>query len=103
MSASISRPTSHRSFWMLIGLNALFYAIVQLPLMSYLMVPLTTFVTTLHEFGHASACFATGGGVDALTIVSDGNGHAGLTYCRGGWPLFSRRLDTWAPHFSAAC
>jgi len=72
---------------MLIGLNALFYAIVQLPFMSYLMVPLTTFVTTLHEFGHASACFATGGGVDALTIVSAGNGHAGLTYCRGGWPL----------------
>lgn len=75
----------HGSFWMLIGLNALFMFITQYPLVSLITVPLNTFVTTLHELSHALACFGTGGSVNGLTIVSDGHGHGGLTLCRGGW------------------
>jgi hypothetical protein len=74
----------HGSFWMLIGLNALFMFITQYPLVSLITVPLNTFVTTLHELGHAVACVATLGDVKGLTIVSDGNGHGGLTFCQDG-------------------
>jgi hypothetical protein len=54
------------------------------PLLKYALLPLEYFTTTLHEVGHAGACLATGGSVAGLTIVGDGNGHAGLTFCRGG-------------------
>jgi hypothetical protein len=38
----------------------------------------------VHELGHALACLLTGGSVSGLTIVADGAGHGGLTFCRGG-------------------
>ena len=37
--------------------------------------------------GHALACLATGGTVSGMTIVSDGGGHGGLTFCSGGIPF----------------
>lgn len=49
--------------------------------------PVRTFVTAVHEMGHAIACLATGGTVSGMTIVSDGNNHGGLTFCYGGMPL----------------
>ncbi|MBI4532308.1 MAG: M50 family metallopeptidase [Candidatus Melainabacteria bacterium] len=58
------------------------------PVVSWMLGPIKTFVTTLHELGHAFVCIATGGTVNALTIVSDTQGHAGLTMCKGGMPFF---------------
>jgi|AGTN01.3.fsa_nt_gi hypothetical protein len=57
------------------------------PVLKYVFMPLEYFTTTLHEVGHAGACLATGGSVAGLTIVGDGNGHAGLTFCSGGVPF----------------
>jgi hypothetical protein len=97
--AKTSAAPSHRaSLALLIGLNVAFYALTQFPLGRILVVPLDTLVTTLHELGHAIVCLATGGSVSALTIVSDGDGHAGVTWCRGGIPF----LYTQAGYLGAA-
>lgn len=58
-----------------------------LPGLSLIFVPVQYFTTALHEIGHALACNATGGSVTGMTIVSDGQGHGGLTYCLGGQSL----------------
>lgn len=58
-----------------------------LPVLSIVFVPVQYFTTALHEIGHALACNATGGSFTGMTIVSDGMGHGGLTYCLGGQSL----------------
>lgn len=55
-----------------------------IPIVNLLIGPITTFVTAIHEMSHAFACILTGGHVAGMTIVSDGLGHGGLTYCQGG-------------------
>lgn len=57
------------------------------PLLNWLLTPISTFVTAVHEMSHAVACLFTGGHVAAMTIVNDGEGHGGLTYCQGGMPI----------------
>jgi hypothetical protein len=84
-----SRAVSARtSFWLLIVLNAVFMVVTHFPIVSYFAMPLDTFVTALHELSHAVACKVTGGSISGLTIVSDGHGHGGLTWCRGGSMFF---------------
>lgn len=56
------------------------------PIFSMVLVPIKYLDTALHEIGHALFCLATGGSVTGLTIVGDGNGHAGLTFTSGGIP-----------------
>jgi hypothetical protein len=51
---------------------------------SWVLAPITQYTTMVHELGHAIVCMATGGMVNGLTIVSDGQGHGGLTNCLGG-------------------
>jgi len=58
-----------------------------LPWAQLVLGPVATFVTAVHEMGHALACLATGGSVSGLTIVSDNSGHGGLTMCHGGNPF----------------
>jgi Peptidase M50B-like len=73
------------SFWLL-ALFSLFLA--QVPFISLLFMPVTQFTTMVHELSHALVCLATGGWVGGLTIVPDGAGHGGLTYCHNGLPFF---------------
>jgi hypothetical protein len=73
------------AFWILTVLS-LFLA--QMPFVSLLFAPVTQFTTMVHELSHALVCIATGGFVTGLTIVGDGSGHGGLTFCRGGMPFF---------------
>lgn len=80
------RPTLNATtFWSLV-LVSLFLS--QIPILDLLTGPLTTFTTMVHEMGHALVCLLTGGSVSGLTIVSDGQGHGGLTLCHGGMPFF---------------
>jgi hypothetical protein len=58
-----------------------------IPLLNIVIGPLTSVATLVHEMGHALACLLTGGTVSGMTIVSDGAGHGGLTFCRGGIPF----------------
>jgi hypothetical protein len=57
------------------------------PGFSWIFAPVNIFTTAIHELGHASVCLLTGGHVSGLTIVSDGAGHGGLTFCLGGNPF----------------
>ncbi|MBK8225064.1 MAG: M50 family metallopeptidase [Candidatus Obscuribacter sp.] len=59
-------------------------ALSDMPVFSFIYSPIEYFTTALHEIGHALACSATGGSVSGMTIVSDGQGHGGLTFCQGG-------------------
>ena len=72
-------------FWFLTFL-AIFLA--QVPYVSVLFTPITQFTTLVHELGHAIVCILTGGQIGGITIVSDGSGHGGITYTKGGWPFF---------------
>lgn len=59
----------------------------QYPQFQPLLFPLRIFSVAVHELCHALACLFTGGAVSGLTIVADGAGHGGLTFCSGGWPF----------------
>jgi hypothetical protein len=72
---------SYWSFWAM-AILCLFLA--NAPVVGWFLSPVTQFTTMIHELGHAVVCMATGGHVDGLTIVSDGQGHGGLTNCIGG-------------------
>src|SRR5271163_4876737 len=73
------------SFWIIvIGSLLLSHS----PGFSWLFAPINIFTTAVHEMGHALVCLATGGQVSGLTIVGDGAGHGGLTFCQGGNPFF---------------
>lgn len=75
------------SLWLLIGMTIASFLLLGVPVVGLILKPVEIFVTTLHELGHAIACILTGGSVHGLTIVSDGQGHAGLTMCQGGIPF----------------
>lgn len=78
---------SDRSIWLLVLATALSLILWNVPFFNWLLGPISVFVTTLHELGHAIACLATGGSVNGLTIVNDNQGHGGLTFCVGGIPF----------------
>lgn len=80
-------PSKRASLLLMIGINLVFFFITHFPVVNLLLLPLQTFTTGLHELGHATACLATGGRVAGMTIVSDGQGHGGLTWCMGGIPF----------------
>ncbi len=71
-------------FWTVAVLSLL---LANFPVVSWFMAPVTQFTTMVHELGHAIVCLMTGGYVTGLTIVSDGQGHGGLTNCMGGNPF----------------
>lgn len=58
-----------------------------IPVLNILLAPLGALTTMIHEMGHAVACVLTGGSVQGMTIVPDGQGHGGLTFSRGGIPF----------------
>lgn len=62
--------------------------LAHIPYVNWIFGPINTFVTAVHEMSHALVCLITGGQVSGLTIVSDGHGHGGLTFCHGGMPFF---------------
>jgi len=68
-------------FWLIAVLSLFLYNV---PIVGLLLAPVNTFATMVHELSHAFVCMATGGWVSGLTIVSDGEGHGGLTFCHGG-------------------
>ncbi len=76
-----------KTFLLIIGFAALSMILREVPILDLIFKPLDTFEVAVHEMGHALTCIATGGYVDGMTIVNDGEGHGGLTYCHGGWPL----------------
>jgi len=69
------------AFWTLVVLSLTF---ANAPVVGWILAPITQFTTMVHELGHAIVCILTGGAVSGLTIVSDGQGHGGLTNCLGG-------------------
>ncbi|HEY9677153.1 MAG TPA: M50 family metallopeptidase [Drouetiella sp.] len=73
------------AFWLITILSLFFY---NAPIVGLILSPINTFVTMVHELSHALVCLATGGFVTGMTIVSDGSGHGGLTFCRAGMPFF---------------
>jgi hypothetical protein len=72
---------------LLLVLSAASIFLWDVPWARTVLFPVRTFVTTVHEMGHALACLATGGTVSGMTIVADGEGHGGLTFCAGGIPF----------------
>ncbi|MBX9695693.1 MAG: M50 family metallopeptidase, partial [Cyanobacteria bacterium] len=82
---SESRPGHNMTmFWTIVVLSVV---LSKLPFADFLFAPLNQFATMIHEMGHAIACLLTGGHVEGMTIVSDGAGHGGLTFMRGGFPF----------------
>jgi hypothetical protein len=61
--------------------------IPSIPFINIFIAPINKFVTCVHELGHAITCLLTGGSVSGLTIVADGAGAGGLTFCHGGIPF----------------
>jgi hypothetical protein len=90
MNRMISSAPKRASLWLMLGLNVLFFFITQYPGINLILMPLQTFTTALHEFGHALMTLLTGGAVTGLTMVPDGEGAGGLTQHVGGiGPLIS--------------
>ncbi len=90
LAANPKSPTSVNSsnvtsFWLVTLLSIV---LSHMPGLAWLFSPVNLFTTAVHEMGHALVCIATGGSVHGLTIVSDGSGHGGLTFCEGGMPFF---------------
>jgi hypothetical protein len=73
------------SFWCLVLLSLI---LAQVPIVGWLFTPINQFTTMVHELSHAFVCIVTGGWVTGLTVVGDGAGHGGLTFCHGGLPFF---------------
>ena len=71
-------------FWIVVLLTVI---LAKLPFSEILFTPLNQFATMVHEMCHAITCILTGGSVSGMTIVSDGQGHGGLTFCHGGIPF----------------
>lgn len=78
---------SSKIFWWIIGFAVITIFFGNSFIFRLLLGPLQTFETVLHEASHALACLFTGGWVSGLTIVDDGRGHGGLTFCHGGIPF----------------
>lgn len=94
---TITRTESSNAwtFWLITVASLFLYNV---PVIGWLLSPINTFATMVHELSHALVCLATGGYVTGMTIVSDGSGHGGLTFCRGGLPF----LYTQAGYLGAA-
>lgn len=90
-----SEKSNAWAFWLITILSLFLY---NAPIVGLLLSPISTFATMVHEMSHAIVCLLTGGTVSGMTIVSDGSGHGGLTFCRGGWPF----LYTQAGYLGAA-
>lgn len=73
-------------FWLLVVFSVF---LGNVPGIHFLLTPVSQFVTMVHEMGHAIVTILTGGQVDFMTVVSDGQGHAGLTGSHGGFAFFS--------------
>lgn len=73
-------------FWLLVFFSVF---LSNVPGIHFLLTPVSQFVTMVHEMGHAIVTILTGGHVDFMTVVSDGQGHAGLTGSRGGLAFLS--------------
>ncbi|MBP6745833.1 M50 family metallopeptidase [bacterium] len=73
-------------FWLLVFFSVF---LSNVPGIHFLMTPVSQFVTMVHEMGHAIVTILTGGHVNFMTVVSDGQGHAGLTGSSGGWAFLS--------------
>jgi hypothetical protein len=73
-------------FWVLVVLSIFLSG---LPGISWFFTPINQFVTMVHEMCHALASLLTGGYVTGMTIVSDGQGHGGLTHSMGGLAFIS--------------
>lgn len=71
-------------FW---GMVLFSVVLSSLPYANILFTPINQFTTLIHEMGHAFAAILTGGHVNNLTMVSDGQGHGGLTFSQGGIPF----------------
>lgn len=80
-----SEKSNAWAFWLITILSLFLY---NAPIVGLLLSPISTFATMVHEMSHALVCIFTGGYVSGMTIVSDGSGHGGLTFCRGGLPFF---------------
>ncbi|MBS1955412.1 MAG: M50 family metallopeptidase [Cyanobacteria bacterium SZAS-4] len=80
-----SEKSNAWAFWLITILSLFLY---NAPIVGLLLSPISTFATMVHEMSHAIVCLLTGGHVSGMTIVSDGSGHGGLTFCKGGWPFF---------------
>ncbi len=80
-----SEKSNAWAFWVITILSLFLY---NAPIVGLLLSPISTFATMVHEMSHAIVCLLTGGHVSGMTIVSDGSGHGGLTFCKGGWPFF---------------
>jgi Peptidase M50B-like len=82
---TVSERSNAWAFWLITILSLFLYNV---PIIGLLLSPISTFATMVHEMSHAIVCILTGGWVSGMTIVSDGSGHGGLTFCRGGMPFF---------------
>lgn len=80
-------PSTSKTFFWLIGFVILSLIVREIPVIDMILRPLDTFGVAVHEMGHGLACIATGGHVEGMTIVADGEGHGGLTFCKGGNPF----------------
>lgn len=80
-----SEKSNAWAFWLITIVSLFLY---NAPIVGLLLSPISTFATMVHEMSHAIVCMLTGGYVSGMTIVSDGSGHGGLTFCRGGMPFF---------------
>lgn len=79
------KATNSWLFWTLAICSVVLYKV---PILGLILAPINTFATMIHELSHALVCIVTGGYVSGMTIVSDGGGHGGLTFCHAGNPLF---------------
>jgi hypothetical protein len=73
------------AFWAIAILSIL---LANAPGVNVLLTPVTQFVVMIHECSHAIVAVLTGGH-PAVTIVSDGMGHGGITQTNGGWIFFT--------------
>jgi hypothetical protein len=83
-------------FWLLVFFSVF---LSNVPGIHFLLTPVSQFVTMVHEMGHALVTILTGGHVNFMTVVSDGQGHAGLTGSSGGWAFLSSAGWLYWHHF----
>lgn len=70
--------------WLLTGAGAASLALWTVPALQVFLLPLIYLNTHVHEFCHALAALATGGGVGRVVVRADSSGFAEIT---GGWIL----------------